>query len=67
MRELDHIASQLSMININSNNFRMGPDMLEPHIKYLYGLLNNLFCLINHSQHCVKISSCTVFNGNATK
>ena len=41
--------------------------MLEPHIKYLYGRLNNLFCLINHSQYCAKISSCSIFNGNATK
>jgi hypothetical protein len=40
------------MVNINSNNFRRGPDMLEPHIKYLRGQLNNLFYLINHSQHC---------------
>jgi hypothetical protein len=41
--------------------------MLEPHIKYLCGRRNNLFCVINHNQHCAKISSCTVFNGNATK
>jgi hypothetical protein len=45
----------------------MGLDMLEPHIKYLYGQLSNLFLLINHSQRCAKISSCTVFNSNATK
>jgi hypothetical protein len=55
------------MININSNYFRMSPNMLEPHVKYLYGLLNNLFCLINYSQHCAKTSSCTIFNRNAMK
>jgi hypothetical protein len=41
--------------------------MLKPHIKYLYGRPKNLFCLINHSQHCAKFSSFNVFNGNATK
>jgi hypothetical protein len=31
-----YITSQLSMVNINSNHFHMGPDMLKPHIKYMY-------------------------------
>jgi hypothetical protein len=60
-------VNQLSMVNINSNHLPMGRDMLEPHIKYLYGRLNNLVCQINHSQHHAKISSCTVFNSNAMK
>jgi hypothetical protein len=45
----------------------MSHDILEPHIKYSYGQLNNLFYLINHNQHCAKISPCTIFSGNDTK
>jgi hypothetical protein len=35
-REPDHIASQLSRVNIDSNHFRMGPDILEPYICQMF-------------------------------